>query len=324
MLYAISFANYSKFIDSLISKYDVVGPVKRDVVSFEKLKSSSELYFDVLPEYTARSVLFDYKELIFSSVKGKLVEPEVVKKDQKKTVILGLRKCDLSAIKKHELAFNGNFKDPYFNKRRNNTLLFGYLQKDCGDGYCFCQSVDLDSGFDLFFYRRFDHYLVETGSKNGESIIREFRFFFDDTKYSLTDEDRKIANSLKLHSHDINDIYDNTKGWAGLVEDCLSCGQCNILCPTCYCFEFKEVSNRDGSFDKFRCPSECQLECFSRVAGNHVFRKSQLDRFKHRIYHQLQYFKERFGKTLCVGCGRCIRHCPTKIDFVSKINEMKK
>jgi len=65
------------------------------------------------------------------------------------------------------------------------------------------------------------------------------------------------------------------------------------------------------------------LKSFTRVANDYVFRESREERFKQRIYHQMQYFKERYGIEMCVGCGRCITHCPTNIDWVELLNEMK-
>ena len=38
MLYAISFDNYGKLVSSLINSYDVYGPVKDRVSSYELLK----------------------------------------------------------------------------------------------------------------------------------------------------------------------------------------------------------------------------------------------------------------------------------------------
>ncbi len=322
MVYAISFENYNKFLDSLIQKTDVFAPVKGKVSSFEKLKSAEEFNADVLTEYTAKNNFLKQGELILTHKEGEVVEPDLSKIKEK--ILLGLRMCDLASIKKHDIAMNNKYADPYYNERRKKVTLFGYHQKQCGDEYCFCQSVDLEVEYDLFFYKRADHYLVEVGSDKGKTIIKDNQDLFEESDYKMTKEDKEIDNQLKLDSHDIDDIYTNNRGWSALVKDCLACGQCNALCPTCFCFEFRDVPKQDGSVEKKRFLSECQLECFSRVAGDHIFRKAQIDRFKHRIYHQLQYFKDKFGKTLCTGCGRCIRHCPTKIDFVTKINEMKK
>jgi anaerobic sulfite reductase subunit A len=78
-----------------------------------------------------------------------------------------------------------------------------------------------------------------------------------------------------------------------------------------------------GSFEKKRNWASCQLQCFTKVAGGHVFRETRDDRFKHRIYHQVQYFREKHGMNLCTGCGRCIRGCPTRINWVEILNEME-
>jgi len=75
--------------------------------------------------------------------------------------------------------------------------------------------------------------------------------------------------------------------------------------------------------ERVRIPSSCLQRRFTRVAGDHVFRYEKTARFKHRIYHQIQYFKDRHGEEFCTGCGRCIRGCPTRIDWVKGINTMK-
>ena len=324
IVYAISFSNFNVFIDKISKQMDVFGPARDKVTEYKKINSSSELFFDSLVEYTAKDLFFKPGELIMNFNKGNIMLPGFLKEKQKTKVLLGLRMCDLAAIRKQDIAFTQGFKDPYYIKRRENTLLFGYHQKQCGDNFCFCQSVDLKVNFDLMFYKRHDHYLVEAGSERGQEIIdnKNFSKFFDNSAYQLTNEDRKIENQLKLSSTEIEEIYGNHE-WKNLSDQCISCGVCNSLCPTCYCFEFKDIHNQDGSSDKLREQSQCQLDCFTKVAGGAVFRPKKEDKFKHRIYHQLQYFKEKHGETLCVGCGRCIRHCPAKIDFVTGINNMK-
>ena len=88
-------------------------------------------------------------------------------------------------------------------------------------------------------------------------------------------------------------------------------------------FKIIEYNSDLQKGERYREWSSCQLDSFTRVAGDHVFRNKREDRFKHRIYHQLVYFKERYGLNMCVGCGRCIKLCPTTIDFVDIINKMK-
>jgi len=74
---------------------------------------------------------------------------------------------------------------------------------------------------------------------------------------------------------------------------------------------------------RIRTSSSCQLKSFSRVSGNKVFRDSRLARFKHFVYHKIVYYKNKYGGFMCTGCGRCLRVCPTKIDWVDTINLLK-
>ena len=93
---------------------------------------------------------------------------------------------------------------------------------------------------------------------------------------------------------------------------------------TCAAIPFEGVADfRDmESGERVRTWSSCQLESFTRVAGGTVFRKGRRERYLHRGMHQLLYFGEKNGEPLCVGCGRCITHCPTRIDFVGALNDI--
>ena len=140
---------------------------------------------------------------------------------------------------------------------------------------------------------------------------------------SITPADRITFNSLKLSTTDIKHLFAETF-WESLSDKCISCGACTALCPTCHCFTIKDEVGFDLKTGKrIRIPASCQLRSFTRVAGDFVFRNKRVDRFKHRIYHQLQYFKDRHGVEMCTGCGRCIRACPTKINWVEAINVNK-
>jgi ferredoxin len=162
------------------------------------------------------------------------------------------------------------------------------------------------------------------GSKKGEALIRQYKSLFKIAKDEITSQDKKIINKKKLNTLDIKDSY-HSDDWKKGADKCLACGACNFLCPNCHCFSIEDEVDFDLKTGKrVRKPASCQLRHFTRVAGDHVFRDSKLSRFKHRIYHQIEYFKERHDVVFCTGCGRCIEACPAKIDWVEIINDMKR
>jgi len=324
MIFEQSKKEADKFLRSLSLKLDLHAPVK-DIVTNYKLiknfKSISELSLKENSFFPIKEHFFAKKETIFNFNKDKLAN--FLPKNKEKA-FFGLRKCDLNAIKKQDLVFLSNDKDGYYEARRKNTYLIGYQCKKACNQYCFCGSMNLEDFFDLMYYDKGGKFLIEAGSEKGLKLIKKYKKHFKKTKEGIKPEDKVIKNANRLERKDLNRFYEDSR-WKNLVDLCLSCAACTNLCPTCYCFEFHDkvkISNlSQGS--RTREWSSCQLKSFSKVAGEFVFRTKREERFKHRIYHQLQYFKEKYGTDLCVGCGRCILACPTRIDFVKLINEMK-
>jgi len=307
----------NSFLTSLRKSYTLIAPVKSDVVRFQEIENPDEIYLKEMTYTPLKEFFFKKNETLFTFDGKSFVQPEI--KTEKKA-FFGVRKCDLNAIHHQDMVFAN---DPYYKKHREGTLLLGYHCPTAPSPYCFCGSLPLIDFFDLMFYDRDDFYLVEVGSEKGQAIIDKFPSFEKHNRL-ITQEEKKIPGSDRLDKKDISQFYDHPD-WKKGVDICLSCGACTNLCPTCYCFETHDEGTMKDPIksERKREWSSCQLQNFSRVAGDHVFRKERDQRFKHRIFHQLEYFKEKYGVPLCVGCGRCIQGCPTRIDFVQIINEMK-
>jgi ferredoxin len=103
--------------------------------------------------------------------------------------------------------------------------------------------------------------------------------------------------------------------WREVSRSCLTCGICSYLCPTCHCFDIV-----DEGYLRLRCWDTCSSDTFTRMAAGEDHRKRKHSRYRQRIYHKFSYFKENFDTHSCVGCGRCTRHCPVKIDIVEIVN----
>ena len=320
--YQIQKTDLSKFLNNIIQKNELYAPIKTDAIRFEKIESPEKIYLDTNADFPLKEFFFRDREKLFSFDKNKIkVE---IEKPSKTRVFFGVRRCDLNAVKHQDFIFMEKHKDPYYSAQREDAILIGYHCKTAPSKYCFCGSMDLGDHYDLMFWEDESHYFVHVGTKKGENLINSSKELFSKTNIKLNEEHKKIDFTNRLKKKDISKLQDNPD-WKKGVDKCISCAACTTLCPTCYCHEIKdEVTLSDlQKGERLREWSSCQLKSFTKVAGNHVFRENREERFKHRIHHQLQYFKERYNIEMCVGCGRCITHCPTEIDFVEIINEMK-
>lgn len=302
----ISKNELSSFVNSLIKKYEVYAPVKELNTKFRKIENAKEIYMNALTDVSAKQLFIPENEVLVEFKDGKAIEATG---EIKKRVIFGMRKCDLNAVK----ILDKVMFDSQYRAKRENTILIG-LFCEHPDDYCFCNSMELEDYHDLFFYPKGENYYISIGSKKGEELVKNLKT----VKEELIIPDPK--NKKKLTTQDIEKAYRNSI-WEGDSEKCLSCSACTIDCPTCNCFDiFDELDIEMKNGTRKRRQASCMTKSFSRVSGGKSFRDSRVSRFKQFVYHKIVYYKKQHGKSMCVGCGRCLRVCPTKIDWVNSIN----
>ena len=296
---------------------EIIAPVQtEDSIRLQPIKSSKEITFKGIAWFTPKKYIFPEKQTIFTFDGTKLKKFS----DFPKRVLFAMRLCDLNAINVNDKLFLDQVptNHNYENFRKNLTLV-GLWCNEQQDKYCFCDSMGLKHFYDICLFDRKTHFHIKSGSKKGDEILKKLKLK-NKEKY-MTD----FPNcDMKLHTKNIKDFYDKNEVWQKGVDDCLSCGDCTTLCPTCLCFDVEdEVSLSLDSGSRIAKWDSCMYRDFTLVAGGHVFRNTRINRFKHRIYHKLDYFPEKFNQYMCTGCGRCIRGCPTKIDWISLINTME-
>jgi sulfhydrogenase subunit beta (sulfur reductase) len=309
------------FITSLAKRYyQVFAPVRSDVLRFQEVTNGRDIDLTGNTYLPPKELFFVRRDPLFT-FDGRTMALPVDPVGQR--VLFGVRRCDLNAIAHQDIVYMRQRREPSYAVRREATILIGYHCSSPPSPYCFCGSMNLKDCQDLMFVERPGYFLVETGSAKGEEFVHSLPRYFAKTDEELKADDRRTPGTDHLATTDIAAFYNNEL-WEDGVKKCLSCAACTTLCPTCYCYEIHdEIALGDpGRGVRCRFWSSCQLKEFTRVAGDYSFRDKRADRFRHRIYHQIEYFRDRYGVSLCTGCGRCIAYCPTRIDWVDIVNRM--
>ena len=110
------------------------------------------------------------------------------------------------------------------------------------------------------------------------------------------------------------------------TADCIGCGRCNFVCPTCTCFTMQDISYRENADvgERRRVWASCQVDGYTDIAGGNSFRQKQSDRMRFKVMHKIYDFEKRFGFPMCVGCGRCDTVCPEYISYSNIIQQLAK
>ena len=323
----------SEFLDYLRKRYVLYAPIEKDGISkIGKIESVSEIAF--LPYRTKISVkpiFFPPEEKFFKFQKkdGRFeLEDYLLQIDEGEKVIFGLRGCDVRALEVLDRYMLSEFQDPYYRKRRENTLIIG-LSCDYPRESCFCTAFGgmIPNRYDLWFTDIGSHYFVDIGSEKGRELVNS-EFFEEATKEDEAKKIRKI-NTVEMEINrrtkiDLCEIKKcaqeikkkaNDPIWEELGKLCLSCGKCNFVCPTCHCFDMRDVTNIDGSEgERIRVWDSCHLYEYAKTSAEN-FRKERKARVRYRIYDKFVFPVMRYGVYACTGCGRCNEVCPAGINI---------
>ncbi len=111
--------------------------------------------------------------------------------------------------------------------------------------------------------------------------------------------------------------YDHPR-WDEVADRCLTCGNCTMVCPTCFCTTVEDVTDLAGEeVERRQSWDSCFTVDYSGIHGGAV-RSSASSRYRQWMTHKLATWFDQFGSSGCVGCGRCITWCPVAIDITEE------
>ena len=256
-----------------------------------------------------------------------------------KFAFLGVRACELAAMAVQDRVFlQGAHVDPTYRARRESAFIVALNCAHQDKGVCFCVSMGTGPratmGFDLALTEVLqgdDHFfVVEIGTDRGAEIIQPVPQRMADQP-EIDAAARVVAAvagnmGRELDPTGIKDVlyanYEHPR-WDEVAARCLTCGNCTMVCPTCFCHTLEDSLSLNGAVgERRRRQDVCFTVDFSYLHGGSI-RPSPRSRYRQWLTHKLATWIDQFGCSGCVGCGRCITWCPVGIDLTEEVRAIR-
>lgn len=247
---------------------------------------------------------------------------------------LGVRACEIAAAGiQDRVLIDNRYSDPVYRERRGNSIVIAVQCSDAAET-CFCASMGTGprarAGFDLALTEWIDgeshEFLVEIGTELGADLLEHVEC--EEAPEELHErselatravESKMIRRLEKSGLAELPRDNFNHPHWDDIAARCLACGNCTMVCPTCFCVTVEDTSDITGEHaERWRKWDSCFTLSFTHVHTGSV-RVSTKSRYRQWLTHKLSYWNDQFGSAGCVGCGRCISWCPVGIDLTQEV-----
>ena len=258
--------------------------------------------------------------------------------DVPKMAFLGVRPCELYALNiLDRVLIEGDYQDPNYKSRRQNTVIIAVNCIEPGNN-CFCASMNIgpkaQSGYDVALTEMADekehYFLVELGSETGAYILSEIplikaeQHHIDDAANTLARAALKMVKTVNTEG--LKELLQRNlehPQWKEIAASCLTCANCTMVCPTCFCTTIEDYTDLHGKkASRCRKWDSCFTMAYSYIHGGSV-RYSVEARYRQWMTHKFANWLDQFGVFGCVGCGRCITWCPAGIDITEEIRNIR-
>ncbi|WP_308367345.1 MULTISPECIES: 4Fe-4S dicluster domain-containing protein [unclassified Microbulbifer] len=254
---------------------------------------------------------------------------------------LGVRSCELHAIATQDRVFvDDRYRNDSYAQRRGSLFIVA-INCTSTAATCFCTSMntgpevtlpndlkmtEVIGGGEHFF-------LISSGSEKGEKILRQLPLEASDKRHRKAGDDaiQQAVQQMRegprnFDSSDLKELlYRNyeSPSWDQVAERCLSCANCTMACPTCFCSTVEDTTDLSGEHaQRWERWDSCFTADFSYITGGPV-RPDTRSRYRQWMTHKLATWYDQFGTSGCVGCGRCIAWCPVGIDITEEVQRIQ-
>ncbi|MFD0898173.1 anaerobic sulfite reductase subunit AsrA [Loigolactobacillus binensis] len=329
--YALSYAAMDQIISQWQEHYHVYAPKlmasrnpdQPELVRFGEINSVKEIVTDRQSDFSAKEIYYPIMQTLFYFNQNGCQESQLT---DDKDIILFLHPCDINALKRTDNIFlkNGGNEDIYY-KRLRDKLKIVLLECEQSLPNCFCVSMHTNVSHNYSL-------AVRLGTDGVQVQVQDpsLAAAFSGMQPSQFTPKFVTANKQKAVLPEINNTAElklagHLDYWHKFDNNCIGCGGCNTVCPTCTCFDTTDVRYNETSPDgeRRRVWSSCMLDSFTRTAGGRCVRKTPGANMRFKVLHKVYDYRQRFGgsENMCVGCGRCIARCPQDISVLDTINE---
>lgn len=306
------------------------------------------------PDFPFKQILFPQTEPVFrywrterelvvedAAAEMSTVAEHAMSSAADEVVVVGATPCDAASLLVLDHVFLADPPDPFYARRRANLIVIG---RGCSHAQpeCFCTAVGLSpvstQGCDIFLIPLdvdcCDELDIRSGfaaevlTEKGEGLLANVEAKWikpNGSEPEMWLKKLKAAREQAVRGEmlprreltpsptELKKDFDHPV-WEEIARTCLSCGICAFVCPTCHCYDLSE--ERQGRvWSRCRNWDSCAFGYFTLHASGHNPRPTAMERYRQRVMHKFCYFLEATGMNMCVGCGRCISHCPVGLDI---------
>jgi sulfhydrogenase subunit beta (sulfur reductase) len=257
--------------------------------------------------------------------------------DDTPLAFIGVRSCELHGIAVQDrVLLEGAYVDADYAARRKDTFIVAVNCFEPG-GTCFCVSMGTgpkaEAGYDLALTEILEgehRFLLEIGTERGAEVAGDL------PRHQATGLDLDAAAAAvdgarermgrELDTTDLHGLLARNlehERWDEVANRCLTCGNCTMVCPTCFCISVENVTDLAGNeAEQVRLWDSCYSVDHSYIHGGAI-RPSGRSRYRQWLTHKFGTWHDQFGESGCIGCGRCITWCPVGIDVTEELTAIR-